>query len=147
MIEYKGYTGVFEFDTELELFSGFVVDLRDQIYFEGESVEQLKASMRRAIDHYLEVCAARGEEPEKPFSGRLNVRLGTDLHRAVAVAAAARGESINSWLIHVVSSAADQDPKVIPLTRRETRGGGTSKGKTPSSRKRSTRKAAGAPKS
>ena len=44
MIEYKGYTGVFEFDTELELFSGFVVDLRDQIYFEGESVEQLKAS-------------------------------------------------------------------------------------------------------
>jgi len=147
MIEYKGYTGVFEFDTELELFSGFVVDLRDQIYFEGESVEQLKASMRRAIDHYLEVCAARGEEPEKPFSGKLNVRLGTDLHRAVAVAAAARGESINSWLIHVVSSAADQDPKVIPLTRRETRGGGTSGGKTPSSRKRSTRKAAGAPKS
>ena len=62
MIEYKGYTGVFEFDTELELFSGFVVDLRDQIYFEGGSVEELKASMCRAIDHYLEVCEARGEE-------------------------------------------------------------------------------------
>ncbi len=146
MIEYKGYTGVFEFDTELELFSGFVVDLRDQIYFEGESVEQLKASMHRAIDHYLEVCAARGEEPEKPFSGKLNVRLGTDLHRAVAVAAAARGESINSWLIHVVSSAADQDPKVIPLTRRERRGGKTSPVKTPSPRKRSARKATGASK-
>jgi predicted HicB family RNase H-like nuclease len=146
MIEYKGYTGVFEFDTELELFSGFVVDLRDQIYFEGESVEQLKASMLRAIDHYLEVCATRGEEPEKPFSGKLNVRFGADLHRAVAVAAAARGESINSWLIHVVSSAAKQDPKVIPLTRRETRGGMTSPVKTPSSRKRSARKAAGASK-
>jgi len=146
MIEYKGYTGVFEFDTELELFSGLVVDLRDQIYFEGESVEQLKASMHRAVDHYLEVCAARGEEPEKPFSGKLNVRLGTDLHRAVAVAAAARGESINSWLIHVVSSAADQEPKVIPLTRRETRGGRTSEGKPSSSRKRSARKAAGASK-
>jgi predicted HicB family RNase H-like nuclease len=146
MIEYKGYTGVFEFDTELELFSGFVVDLRDQIYFEGESVEQLKASMHRAIDHYLEVCVARGEEPEKPFSGKLHVRLGTDLHRAVAVAAAARGESKNSWLIHVVSSAADQDPKVIPLTRHQTRGGKRSPGKTPSPRKRSARKAAGAPK-
>ncbi len=146
MIEYKGYTGVFEFDTELELFSGFVVDLRDQIHFEGESVEQLKASMHRAIDHYLEVCTARGEEPERPFSGKLNVRLGTDLHRAVAVAAAARGESINSWLIHVVSSAADQDPKVIPLTRRETRGGKTSPVKVPSPRKRSARKATGASK-
>ena len=146
MIEYKGYTGVFEFDTELEVFSGFVVDLRDQIYFEGESVEQLKASMRRAVDHYLEVCRARGEEPEKPFSGKLNVRLGTDLHRAVAVAAAARGESINSWLIHVVSNAANQDPKVIPLTRRESRGGSPSPGSPTSSRKRSARKAAGASK-
>jgi len=146
MIEYKGYTGVFEFDTELELFSGFVVDLRDQIYFEGESVEQLKASMHRAIDHYLEVCAARGEEPEKPFSGKLNVRFGTELHRAVAVAAAARGESINSWLIHVVGSATAKDPKVIPLTRRETRGGKTSPAKTPSSRKKSARKAVGASK-
>ena len=146
MIEYKGYTGVFEFDTELELFSGFVVDLRDQIYFEGESVEQLKASMHRSVDHYLEVCAARGEEPEKPFSGKLNVRLGTDLHRAVAVAAAARGESINSWLIHVVSSAADQEPKVTPLTRRETRGGKTLPTKPSSSRKRSAKKAAGASK-
>lgn len=34
MIEYKGYTGVFEFDPELLLFSGHVVDLRDEIYFE-----------------------------------------------------------------------------------------------------------------
>jgi predicted HicB family RNase H-like nuclease len=147
MIEYKGYTGVFEFDTELELFSGFVVDLRDQIYFEGESVDQLKASMQRAVDHYLEVCAARGEEPEKPFSGKLHVRLGTDLHRAVAVAAAARGESINSWLIHVVSSAADQEPKVIPLTRRETRGGKTFPANRSSSKKKSGRKAAGVSKS
>jgi predicted HicB family RNase H-like nuclease len=147
MIEYKGYTGVFEFDTELELFSGFVVDLRDQIYFEGESVEQLRASMHRAVDHYLDVCAARGEDPEKPFSGKLNVRLGTDLHRAVAVAAAARGESINSWLIHVVSSAAGQEPKVIPLTRRETRGGKAAPTEPSSSRKRSARKAAGSAKS
>ena len=123
MIEYRGYTGVFEFDTDLESFSGYVVDIRDQIYFEGESVEQLKASMHRAVDHYLEVCEERGGVPEKPFSGKLNVRLGPELHRAVAVAAAARGESINSWLIHVVKSAAEQDRRTVPLTRRERRGG------------------------
>jgi predicted HicB family RNase H-like nuclease len=146
MIEYKGYTGVFEFDTELELFSGFVVDLRDQIYFEGGSVEELKASMRRAIEHYLEVCEARGEEPEKPFSGKLNVRLGSDLHRAVAVAAAARGESINSWLIHVVSSAAGRDRNIVPPTRLETRGGRMEERNATPSRKRSGRKTAEASK-
>jgi len=106
MIEYKGYTGVVEFDPELSLFTGHVIDLRDEIYFEGASVEELTGSMKRAIDHYLSVCEARGEEPERPFSGKLNLRLGPDLHRAAAVAAAGEGESLNTWLTKLVESAA-----------------------------------------
>jgi predicted HicB family RNase H-like nuclease len=106
MIEYKGYIGVVEFDAELRLFTGHVVDLRDEIYFEGDSVEALEASMGRAVDHYLSVCAQRGEEPERPFSGKLNLRLGSDLHRTAALAAAAEGESLNNWLVRVVESAA-----------------------------------------
>ena len=105
MIDYKGYTGIFEFDPEVELFTGHVVDLKDEIYFEGESVEELKASMKRAVDHYLKVCKQRKEDPEKPFSGKLNVRLGSDLHREVAVAAGAAGESINSWIVRIVETA------------------------------------------
>jgi predicted HicB family RNase H-like nuclease len=105
MIEYKGYTGTIEFDPDLRLFTGHVVDLRDEIYFEGDSVESLEASMRRAIDHYLEVCEQRGEEPERPFSGKLNIRLGPELHRAAAVAASAEGKSLNQWLVRIVESA------------------------------------------
>ena len=105
MIEYKGYTGVFDFDADLEIFAGHVIDLRDQIYFEGDSVEALQNSMHRAVDHYLKVCEARGEEPARPFSGKLNLRLGSDLHRAAAVAAAAEGESLNAWLVRVIESA------------------------------------------
>jgi predicted HicB family RNase H-like nuclease len=106
MIDYKGYTGVIEFDPELRVFTGQVIDLRDEIYFEGDSVEALEASMHRAVDHYLEVCEQRGEEPERPFSGKLNLRLGSELHRAAAVAAAAEGESLNAWLARVVEQAA-----------------------------------------
>lgn len=106
MIEYKGYAGVIEFDPELRLFTGHVVDLRDEIYFEGDSVKALEASMRRAVDHYLSVCKRREEEPERPFSGKLNLRLGSDLHRSAALAAAAAGESLNNWLVRVVESAA-----------------------------------------
>ncbi len=108
MIEYKGYMGVVEFDPELRLFTGHVVDLRDEIYFEGDTVDALDASMRRTVDHYLSVCKQRGEEPERPFSGKLNVRLGSDLHRAAALAAAAEGESLNNWLVRVVDSAAHE---------------------------------------
>ena len=106
MIEYKGYTGVFEFDPEELVFSGYVVDLQDEICFEGDSVQTIQASMRRAVDHYLRVCKARGDNPERPFSGKLNLRLGSDLHRTAAVAAAKEGESLNSWLVRVVESAA-----------------------------------------
>jgi predicted HicB family RNase H-like nuclease len=109
MIEYKGYTAVVEFDADLRSFTGHVIDLRDEIYFEGASVEELEASMKRAIDHYLSVCAKRGDEPERPFSGKLNLRLGTDLHRAAAIAAAAEGESLNNWLVKVVESAAQTE--------------------------------------
>ena len=61
MIEYRGYTGTFEYDPELELLAGHVIDLRDEIYFEGESVTELKSSMHRAVDHYLAVCEERGD--------------------------------------------------------------------------------------
>ena len=124
MIDYKGYTGVFEFDAELEIFTGHVIDLRDQIYFEGDSVEALQASMRRAVDHYLQVCESRGEEPARPFSGKLNLRLGSELHRAAAVAAAAEGESLNTWLVRVIESAASSPstpPSKTPAPRKSSR--------------------------
>lgn len=106
MIEYKGYTGAIEFDPDLRLFTGYVIDLRDEIYFEGDSVESIEASMRRAVDQYLSVCEQRGEDPERPFSGKFNLRLGSDLHRAATLAAAQEGESLNNWLVRVVESAA-----------------------------------------
>ena len=128
MIEYKGYTGAIEFDRQLRLFTGHVLDLRDEIYFEGDSVESLEASMQRAVDHYLKVCKARNEEPERPFSGKLNVRLGPDLHRAAAIAAAAEGESLNNWLVRMVESAT----KPTDVNRR-------SRSRTPPAKKKASR--------
>jgi predicted HicB family RNase H-like nuclease len=128
MIEYKGYTGVVEFDPELSLFAGHVIDLRDEIYFEGASVEELTASMQRAVDHYLRVCEDRGDEAERPFSGKLNLRLGPDLHRAAAVAAAAEGESLNAWLTKLVESAAGS----MVVRERPP----TARGRRPNTRKR-----------
>ena len=116
MIEYKGYSGVFEFDPELEVFAGHIVDLRDQIYFEGSSVEELKESMARAVDHYLRVCERRGEEPDRPFSGRFNVRLPPSLHRRVAKAAAMSGKSMNEWITEAVAREVGEE--LEPADRR-----------------------------
>ncbi len=102
MIQYKGYTGIFEFDPEIEMFAGHVIDLRDEIYFEGESVEELKASMKRAVDHYVEVCHSRGENPGRPFSGQLRIRMKSSLHQRAAVRAASSGVSLNTLVVQAL---------------------------------------------
>lgn len=98
MIEYRGYTGVFEYDEEYEFFSGHVVDTRDGINFEGRSVAELKDSMRRAVDDYLQYCEETGREPSKPYSGRILVRVEPEVHRRLARIANVRRMSMNAYI-------------------------------------------------
>ena len=74
-MKYKGYTAHIEYDEEGGIFHGEVLDLRDVITFEGRSVAELRSALRDSVDYYLEFCEKRGEEPDRPFSGRLMVRL------------------------------------------------------------------------
>ena len=46
-------------------------------------------------NRYLEFCKARGETPDKMFSGQLVARIPPDLHRQVNVAALLSGKSLN----------------------------------------------------
>lgn len=46
------------------------------------------------MDDYLAFCAERGEEADKPFSGRLMVRVPSDLHRRLYTQAKDEGKSL-----------------------------------------------------
>ena len=105
MLKYKGYTGHVEFDDGVGLFHGEVLDLRDVITFQGKTAEELERAFRDSIDDYLEFCAQRGEEPDKPFSGRLMVRLPPDLHRKAYVSARGEGKSLNQWIAEKLEKA------------------------------------------
>jgi predicted HicB family RNase H-like nuclease len=98
MLEHRGYKGRVEYDDEAGLFHGEVLDLRDVVTFHGTSVEELEEAFRDSVDDYLEFCEERGEEPDKPFSGRLMLRLSPDLHREVYVRARREGKSLNQWI-------------------------------------------------
>ena len=98
MMEYKGYFAKVEFDDEAEVFHGEVINLRDVITFEGESVHDLREAFHESVDDYLEFCAKRGEEPDKPYSGRFVVRVTPDLHKRIAVRAKVDGKSLNAWV-------------------------------------------------
>ena len=98
MLKYKGYTGHVEFDDETGVLHGEVLDLRDVITFQGKSVGEIESAFRDSIDDYLAFCEERGEEPDKPFSGRLMLRLPPHLHRKAYVTARREGKSLNQWI-------------------------------------------------
>ncbi len=98
MLSHKGYTGHVEFDDESGIFHGEVLDLRDVITFQGTSVEEIERAFRESVDDYLEFCETRHEEPDKPFSGRLMVRLAPQLHRRIYLSARREGKSLNQWI-------------------------------------------------
>lgn len=106
MLKHKGYTGHAEFDDEAELFHGEVLDLRDVITFQGTSVEELEREFRDSIDDYLEFCEERSEEPDRPFSGRLMLRLPPNVHREVYVRARQEGKSLNQWIAEKLEQAS-----------------------------------------
>ncbi len=106
MLNYKGYTGRAEYDDESGLLHGEVLDLRDVVTFQGRSVDDLETAFRDSIDDYLEFCAQRGEVPDKPFSGRLMLRLPPELHRRVYVRAQHEGKSLNQWISEWLEKAS-----------------------------------------
>ena len=98
MMNYKGYIGKVNFDDEAGIFHGEVINVRDVITFQGSCVEELRKAFIDSVEDYLEFCRARGEEPDKPFSGKLVVRMDPSLHQMAYTRAKQAGVSLNEWL-------------------------------------------------
>ena len=95
---YKGYVGEVEYDDEGKIVSGSVINTKTVITFQGTSVEELNREFQLSVDDYLEWCAKDGVEPEKPYSGKLNVRLKPNTRQRAAVKAKTMGISLNSFI-------------------------------------------------
>ena len=105
MIRYKKYTGVVEYDDEGKIFTGEVIGLRDVVTFQGCTVTELEKSFKQSVDLYLEMCKHDGVEPQKPFSGRFNLRLNPELHRQIVERAALEKTSLNEFVSHILEEA------------------------------------------
>lgn len=101
-MEYKGYTARVEFDQDAGILFGEVEGLRDVVTFEATDVSGLEKAFHDSVDDYLAMCAERGEDPEKPYSGKFIVRVDPKLHREIATAAARAGKSLNAFTTEVL---------------------------------------------
>ena len=116
MMEYKGYIGKVEIDAEAGILHGEVINIRDVVTFEGRTVDELQQAFRDSVEDYVEFCAQRGEEPERPFSGKFVVRLPAELHRKVYIKARLANKSLNSWVTEVLETTVQEEEQ--PKTRR-----------------------------
>jgi predicted HicB family RNase H-like nuclease len=105
MLKYKGYIGDVEYDSDGKIFTGEVIGLRTVLTFQGRTTDEIEESFRQTIDLYLNMCAEDGVSPEKPYSGRFNIRLSPELHREIALRAATERKSINEWAIDAFQKA------------------------------------------
>ena len=95
MIESRGCTAVLEVDDQAGIIFGHTIGMADQITCQGRTVDEARAEFARSVDAYLEGCIKEGREPGKPFSGKILVRIPSDVHRRLALDADARDLSLN----------------------------------------------------
>ena len=128
VMTYKGYTAVLEIDQEDGILFGKVIGLRDGITFEAETVPQATEEFHRSVDFYLEVCASRGEDPEKPYSGNFMVRIGSGLAPPARELCAPSGAPASTRWSRRPSSSSSRDR---PIARPRLSTVGMSRPKSP----------------
>jgi len=105
MLEYNGYIAKIDFDNDLDCFVGEVVNIRDVITFQGCSAKELKDEFKKSVSCYLEFCSKKNKTPDKPFSGKLLVRVSPDVHREIYTIAKSNGISVNKWVAMTLQNA------------------------------------------
>lgn len=102
---YRGYAARIEYSDEDKCLIGHIAGINDVVGFHGESVAELRAAFEDAVDDYLETCERLGRAAQKPYSGKLMLRVPPEVHAAVAAAAEVSGKSINQWATETFTKA------------------------------------------
>lgn len=109
-LKYKGYTGSVEFSDEDNCLFGKVQGLHGTlISYEGTTINEIRSDFESAIDEYLASCESRGIAPAKPYSGKLVLRMPSELHGRVAAAAMAADTTINDFINMALSNEMEHN--------------------------------------
>jgi predicted HicB family RNase H-like nuclease len=104
----KGYAARVEFDADDGIFFGRIAGIEDGVGFHADSVAELIAAFEEAVDDYLETCAKIGKPPEKPYSGKMMLRVSPETHAKAALAAKLAGKSLNQFGEEALRVAAER---------------------------------------
>ena len=103
---FKGYAAKIEYSDDDDCFVGHIAGIKDVIGFHADSVKELRRAFEEAVDDYLVTCEKVGRAPQRPYSGKLMLRVPPEIHARAAMMAEAHGMSINQWAADVLSKAS-----------------------------------------
>ncbi len=104
ILKYKGFIGTVGYSEEDDVFFGKIEGINGLVNFEGASVTELKKAFHQAVNDYLAYCEEHKLQPEKSYTGVLNVRLSPEIHRRIALLAQSSGKTINSLIKDAVEN-------------------------------------------
>ena len=106
-MHYKGYTTKVEYSAEDACLIGRIIGIKDIVVFHGDSVPEFKAAFEEAVDDYLAFCAKKGQEPPKPYSGKITLNVPPEIHARLAVKAEKSGVSIKDYLLKTLTDSTN----------------------------------------
>nr|WP_194298792.1 type II toxin-antitoxin system HicB family antitoxin [Acetobacter fallax] len=95
MMEINGHRATIQFDPEIGMFRGEFTGLNGGADFYADSVAGLRKEGETSLRVFLDMCAEKGIEPVKHYSGKFQVRLPPEAHARAVEMATARGVSLN----------------------------------------------------
>ena len=103
-MNYKNYTARIEYSDEDDCFIGHIAGINDVVGFHANSVSELHAAFEEAVDDYIQTCEKTGRSPQKPYSGKIMLRVPPEIHARAAMMAEAHGKSLNSWVTELLAN-------------------------------------------
>jgi len=108
ILRHKGYSARVEFDADDGIFFGRIAGIEDGVGFHADTVAGLIAAFEEAVDDYLETCARIGKAADKPYSGKMMLRVSPETHAKAALAAKLSGKSLNQFGEEALRQAAER---------------------------------------
>jgi len=98
ILEYKGFQGSVDFSVEDNILFGKILHISDVVSYDADTAAEIYNSFKEAVDDYIETCKELGVEPDRPLSGTFNIRIGSRLHKEIALQSVREGKSINDFV-------------------------------------------------
>jgi predicted HicB family RNase H-like nuclease len=96
---YKDYVGSAEVSVEDGVLHGKLLGIRDLVTYEAETPAGLRRAFEEAVNDYLADCEKEHRGADRPYKGSLNVRIGPELHRSLALEAIHHHVTINHLIL------------------------------------------------